>query len=196
MYESEVITKSLYESLLAAIPEKYSGQPPVDMNIDAAPAGHAPPPSTPAPPANVEYAELIYDFEPQQASDLKLRRGDKIQVSEKLSPDWWKGKVGSQEGVFPSNYVRLLSGSSQPQHQPHHEQIQQVAHHKQEQPPFPPPSTEYYQQLPPQEQQQQQQPQQPQHQHRHLKKFGKQLKDAAIFGAGATIGSDIVNSIF
>jgi len=28
------------------------------------------------------------------------------------------------------------------------------------------------------------------------KKFGKKLGNAAIFGAGATIGSDIVNSIF
>jgi hypothetical protein len=30
----------------------------------------------------------------------------------------------------------------------------------------------------------------------HGKKFGKKLGNAAIFGAGATIGSNIVNSIF
>lgn len=29
-----------------------------------------------------------------------------------------------------------------------------------------------------------------------LKKFGSKLGNAAIFGAGATIGSDLVNSIF
>lgn len=49
------------------------------------------------------------------------------------------------------------------------------------------------------EEQQQQQGQE----HPHLskveeggKKFGKKLGNAAIFGAGATIGSNIVNSIF
>lgn len=65
---------------------------------------------------------------------------------------------------------------------------------------YPPPSTGYYppqqyQQPPPQqatvvEQQGQSQS------HSHLKKFGGKLGNAAIFGAGATIGGDIVNSIF
>lgn len=70
---------------------------------------------------------------------------------------------------------------------------------------FPPPSTNYYSSQ--QQQQQQGYPQQgevptdengqPQHQvHPHLRKFGSKLGNAAIFGAGATIGSDIVNSIF
>lgn len=67
---------------------------------------------------------------------------------------------------------------------------------------FPPPSTNYYQN------QNQQQPQQYQNQQGqtivehnganqgHMRKFGGKLGNAAIFGAGATIGSDIVNSIF
>lgn len=69
---------------------------------------------------------------------------------------------------------------------------------------FPPPSTNYYQspqpmpmqpvQQLPQPQQEQQQP--PQQHHEHFRKFGSKLGNAAIFGAGATIGSDLVNSIF
>lgn len=67
--------------------------------------------------------------------------------------------------------------------------------------PFPPPSTNYYQQAPIDGQQIQQQNtqnslQQAGQNHPHLKKFGSKLGNAAIFGAGATIGSDIVNSIF
>lgn len=64
---------------------------------------------------------------------------------------------------------------------------------------YPPPSTNYYQPPPPQPQQVIQ-PVQEQQQGSlggdHLKKFGSKLGNAAIFGAGATIGSDIVNSIF
>ncbi|KAL7663786.1 SH3 domain-containing protein [[Candida] zeylanoides] len=66
--------------------------------------------------------------------------------------------------------------------------------------PYPPPAANYY---PPQQQPQPQQPQQyvvegqPQQQgHPHLRKFGGKLGNAAIFGAGATLGSDLVNSIF
>lgn len=70
---------------------------------------------------------------------------------------------------------------------------------------FPPPSSNYY---PPQQysqpQQQYSQPQQEQAPQEasqsnagsHMKKFGSKLGNAAIFGAGATIGSDIVNLIF
>lgn len=62
---------------------------------------------------------------------------------------------------------------------------------------YPPPLTNYYQQPPPQQiQEPQQQPQQEAHHGGHLKKFGSKLGNAAIFGAGATIGLDIVNSIF
>lgn len=76
----------------------------------------------------------------------------------------------------------------------------------QAQSPYPP-----YQSGPPQQQQQYQAPaQQQQYQqapqesgglkfssaHPHMSKFGSKLGDAAIFGAGATIGSEIVHSIF
>lgn len=67
---------------------------------------------------------------------------------------------------------------------------------------YPPPSTNYYQPPPPQQQPQQVQQVEVQPQssgvnaHPHLKKFGSKLGNAAIFGAGATIGSNVVNSIF
>lgn len=81
-------------------------------------------------------------------------------------------------------------------------QYQPPAQYQQQQPSyggysqFPPPSANYY---PPQQQQPQQAPQEAPQQHNgnnHLKKFGSKLGNAAIFGAGATIGSDIVNLIF
>lgn len=58
---------------------------------------------------------------------------------------------------------------------------------------FPPPSTNYYPQQQPAPEQQQQQLSGG---HEHLKKFGSKFGNAAIFGAGATLGGDLVNSIF
>lgn len=154
-----------------------------------------------------EYVEALYQFEPQQDGDLGLSPGDKIEVLEKPSNEWFKGKCNGKVGIFPSNYVKpAYSGSDRPSVPPPPQYEQRSdAGSKQQSAPYPPPSTNYYQQQPqqqqqqPQQQPQQQQQQQPQQEHHHgghLKKFGSKLGNAAIFGAGATMGSDLVNSIF
>lgn len=163
--------------------------------------------------SNVVLAEALYDYAPQQADDLALKTGDKITVLEKLSRDWWRGQVGSNTGVFPANYVRELGAAPPPV--PPLSSASMASSTSLSAPPYqekqslPPQQQQYYQQQPPQQyyQQQmqpmqQQQPQQvivqqeqPQKKSR-MHQFGSQLGQAAIFGAGATIGSDIVNSIF
>lgn len=60
---------------------------------------------------------------------------------------------------------------------------------------FPPPSANYYQPPPQQAQPMQAAPDEPQ-KDSHLKKFGSKFGNAAIFGAGATLGGDIINSTF
>ncbi|CCD23624.1 Pin3p NDAI_0B05920 [Naumovozyma dairenensis CBS 421] len=214
--ESNVISEETFNQINNQLPQRYD------------PNGSRESVSSQAP--TLEYVEAIYPFEPQQEGDLALKAGDKIQVIEKPSPEWFKGKCNGQVGIFPSNYVRpAFSGTSQPSKTrltPGPPQYQasvetQSIHSSSNvsyQPPFPPASTNYYQQpaqqpqaqyIPPpqpvqqvqqqvQQQPQQQQPQQQHHHHtgEHLKKFGSKLGNAAIFGAGATIGSDIVNSIF
>lgn len=169
---------------------------------------------------NNEIVEALYAFQPQQDGDLALKPGDKIEILEKLSPEWYKGKCNGQVGVFPSNYVKSVdtkdvekrSSSATPvanlpqyaAYTPPGQQMQ-VQQPVQQQSPFPPQFTGYYQQpvqQQPMQQYPQQQPQeQPQEQSSHqgsaaFKKFGSKLGNAAIFGAGATIGSDLVNSIF
>lgn len=170
-----------------------------------------------------EMAEAMYHFQPSGPTDLPLYPGQRIQIVEKLNQDWWRGRdvQSNQEGIFPANYVRILSpsgpqssapppsyGSSSYQYAPPPQQQQQYPPQSQQQ--FPPPSVGYYQQPPAtqappqqvvvqQQQPEQQQQQQPQHHNAvadGAKKFGSKLGNAAIFGAGATIGSNIVNSIF
>lgn len=215
--ESNVINETSYRDILGMLPERYE-----------------PPRSTPTVPSSQsEFVEAIYAFQAQQDGDLNLQVGDKIEVLEKPSPEWYKGRCNGRVGMFPSNYVKpAFSGSNASLERPNvpappEYQSQQIvpqatntsANSNYSQPPFPPPSTAYYQ-GPPQQYQPQQQYQQQYYQGQQatpqpapaapaaqqgtgsshtgaaFKKFGGKLGNAAIFGAGATIGSDIVNSIF
>lgn len=136
-----------------------------------------------------EYVEAIYQFDPQQAGDLALHVGDIVEVLEKPSAEWYKGRLHGHEGMFPSNYTKPSDGKK------HHSIF---GSHKQAA--AAPPQPVVVQQPPPQPVVvQQQAPAKQHHEHHvgaHLKSFGSKLGNAAIFGAGATMGSDIVNSIF
>ncbi|KAG7736999.1 hypothetical protein KL912_003955 [Ogataea haglerorum] len=136
-------------------------------------------------PSPAEYAEALYDYKPQQPEDVELKAGDKITVIDKLSTSWWKGTVRGKTGMFPANYVRLVGLAPTPAATPQPYQQQPI-------------SPMYVPQQQPQEYTPMtvaEQPQGGQH-NAMLKKFGSKLGNAAIFGAGATIGSDLVNSIF
>ncbi|GMC45892.1 unnamed protein product [Saccharomyces cerevisiae] len=169
--ESNVISNDVYDQINKSLPAKWD---PANAPRNAS-------------PASLEYVEALYQFDPQQDGDL---------------------------GLKPANYVKpAFSGSNGPSNLPpppqyKAQELQQIptqnsAASSYQQQPFPPPSTNYYQQpqqqpqqAPPPQQQQQQQQQHHQSSHSHLKSFGSKLGNAAIFGAGASIGSDIVNNIF
>lgn len=201
-------------------------QPVAHAAPQALPEVVAPPQAPPrdTKPAPVGYCKALYPYNPAETDDLALAKDDKIAVLEHLSEDWWKGykqQDPSRVGVFPSNYVNLISqqefetrkpvpapgekASYEPQQYseeyapPKYDPYQASPQPIQQQPSYggyaqyPPQPTNYYQQP------QQQQPQTVVEQslgQSHLRKFGGKLGNAAIFGAGATIGSDIVNSIF
>lgn len=191
--ESNVITEDVYNNILDQIPIKYDA----NRSRESVSSG-----------GQKEYVEALYEFEPQQGGDLHIRPGDKIEILEKPSPEWYKGRCNGQTGMFPSNYVKpIVSDSSAmvsfqpPQYEPKKEAYSpqpqyQAPPPQQYQQPFPPASTGYYQQPAPQQQAVVQQEQPQSTGSSHMKKFGSKLGNAAIFGAGATIGSDIVNSIF
>ncbi|ODQ77541.1 hypothetical protein BABINDRAFT_41597 [Babjeviella inositovora NRRL Y-12698] len=237
LQEEGVITDALYQHLVESLPQKYTkGMAPQGVKAASTVIAKvlvsdktsqelseklsttsisepAAPPAQKAGDAVISYCEVLYDYEPQQPDDLRLRRGDKIAVLEHLSEDWWRGKVSSssQEGVFPSSYVKMLSDSTSPakvaapllqyQNNQYTPPPQQFQGYQQQQPYYPP---QQYQQPPPQQYQQPlpqqvvvEQPAQQEGSHNGaFKRFGSKLGNAAIFGAGATIGGDIVNSIF
>ncbi|XP_030850120.1 intersectin-1-like [Strongylocentrotus purpuratus] len=52
-----------------------------------------------------EYVAL-YTYSSDEPSDLAFDAGERITVTKK-DGEWWTGKVGSREGIFPSNYVQM-----------------------------------------------------------------------------------------
>ena len=52
--------------------------------------------------------QAIFDCEPEESDELRLRKGDIITVLEKTSENWWKGSCNGQEGLFPVSYVKDL----------------------------------------------------------------------------------------
>lgn len=194
-----MITEGVYKELLSKLPDGHNSSSP-----------HPPPPPV------LEYVEALYNFEPQQDGDLGFKAGDKIQVLEKPSAEWYRGRLGNDEGMFPSNYVKPASPSSltskhlaPPSYEQQRISPQATVQSQQsyQQPPMgyaaPPPQPMAYAPAPaqpvyqaPPQQVVVEQPQQQHSSHSGLKSFGSKLGNAAIFGAGATIGSDIVNSIF
>ncbi|KKF94288.1 [PSI+] inducibility protein 3 [Ceratocystis platani] len=189
--------------------------PEVPATRDAAPPAAPPPSGRPV----LSTARALYMYVGGgDARDLAFNKDDRIDVYEHMNPDWWMGRnqrTGA-EGIFPANYVLVEEQKApipgpgfygqQPMYAP-----QPYGYHQ--------PQQSYYPPQQPHQQQAQPGPAAPASNDANPmvavsegnkneggggmskleeggKKFGKKLGNAAIFGAGATIGSNIVNSIF
>jgi hypothetical protein len=122
----------------------------------------------------------MYQYNAQDAGDLALMPNDKIVVTEYMNNEWWKGRNErtGHEGIFPASYVRREEKAMIPG------------------PPMTPQPSNYGNVPLDVSNGAASQPQQPGKGQEAGKKFGKKLGNAAIFGAGATIGGKIVNGIF
>ncbi|KAL6712291.1 protein that induces appearance of [PIN+] prion when overproduced [Coniothyrium glycines] len=154
-----------------------------DSVANAAPPAYPSVPATPAGPPVLAYASAMYQYNAQDAGDLALMPNDKVVVTEYMNNEWWKGRNErtGMEGIFPASYVRKDEKSMVPAGVPS----------------APAPSN--YGNMPldiSNGAQAPQTPHEPTKMEQNGKKFGKKLGNAAIFGAGATIGGNIVNSIF
>lgn len=51
-----------------------------------------------------------FTFEADQPGDLGFKKGDVITIIKKTDSetDWWTGRIGDKEGIFPSNYVEAI----------------------------------------------------------------------------------------
>lgn len=141
-----------------------------------------PPPAYASGPQLLGLASALYAYTPTDAGDLALQQNDRIQVLEHMNTDWWRGRNERTglEGIFPRSYVNVVDEKNRP---------------------YTTPTTEYgnmpltmvqsgSSSMGPLEGRKVSKLEE------NGKKFGKKMGNAAIFGAGATIGSNIVNGIF
>jgi hypothetical protein len=146
-----------------------------DANPSPAPPAY---PVAPAPPTAppLTYATALYAYTASDAGDLALQANDRVAVTEYMNAEWWKGRNErtKQEGIFPRNYVKVEEKITEP----------------------PAPTNYGNMPLDVSNGAGSAEPGKPGKGQEMGKKFGKKLGNAAVFGAGATIGSNIVNSIF
>ncbi|KAF2837494.1 DUF500-domain-containing protein [Patellaria atrata CBS 101060] len=51
-----------------------------------------------------------FTFDPDQPGDLGFKKGEIITILKRTDneTDWWTGRIGDREGIFPSNYVETV----------------------------------------------------------------------------------------
>ncbi|KZF20987.1 DUF500-domain-containing protein [Xylona heveae TC161] len=61
-------------------------------------------------PTGPNQAVALYTFDADQPGDLGFKKGDIITIVKRTDKesDWWTGRIGGREGIFPSNYVELV----------------------------------------------------------------------------------------
>ncbi|GAO14848.1 hypothetical protein UVI_02005750 [Ustilaginoidea virens] len=149
------------------------------------------------------HVRALYRYVASDNRDVSFDKDDKIVVYEYMNQDWWMGQNTrtQQEGIFPRNYVLVehKEEKSAPYAGPYSQP--QYGYPPPGQGP-PPQQNPYNSNVPPMAVAQGGQGAAEGQQgdgnkvNEYGKKFGKKLGNAAIFGAGATLGGNLVNSIF
>ncbi|UJR13852.1 hypothetical protein I4U23_000862 [Adineta vaga] len=50
-----------------------------------------------------------YDYNPQTSLELHLKKGEKVILLRKLDQNWYEGRVNHIEGIFPGDYVEIIT---------------------------------------------------------------------------------------
>lgn len=58
-----------------------------------------------------EYCKVKFAYEAKNEDELSLKEGERVQILSKDTgePGWWRGEVGGRDGVFPNNFVTVVT---------------------------------------------------------------------------------------
>ena len=143
----------------------------------------APPayPNNPIPPAlgpaPIARATALYAYSPTDTGDLALMPEDRVAIAEFMNADWAKGKNErtGMDGIFPRSYVSIIDEKNNPGSSYGNMPLAVSQTGGNGNGSLTTGNSKFDE---------------------NGKKFGKKLGNAAIFGAGASIGANIVNGIF
>ncbi|GAM88495.1 hypothetical protein ANO11243_065280 [Dothideomycetidae sp. 11243] len=166
----------LTDNNLAPWQRQQQQQQPSPVPSPAPPPSYGQPPPSTMPPLCAAIA--LYGYKGEDEGDLTLQPNDFIEVTEYMNAEWWKGRSTrtGAVGIFPRSYVRV----EEQKHFPPQQEQQQSGYGN-----MPLETSGMGNGTGPV----------PSKNQEMGKKFGKKLGNAAIFGAGASIGSHIVNGI-
>ncbi|BGP18863.1 hypothetical protein JCM10213_003518 [Rhodosporidiobolus nylandii] len=93
-------------SAVSAVPTPVSPAP-VYTAPPAAPAATRPPPPAAPQARGIGHAVALYDYDATQPEDLPFKEGERVEILEVVSDDWYRGALNGKEGIFPSSYVQM-----------------------------------------------------------------------------------------
>ncbi|CAD5207977.1 unnamed protein product [Bursaphelenchus xylophilus] len=72
--------------------------------------------STSSTSSTKEYGRVLYDYPAEHPDELELKEGDVVVVLNKKTADegWYEGEINGRKGVFPENYIKLMSSNERP----------------------------------------------------------------------------------
>uniref|UniRef100_A0A1I7UL97 Signal transducing adapter molecule 1 n=1 Tax=Caenorhabditis tropicalis TaxID=1561998 RepID=A0A1I7UL97_9PELO len=101
--EEEAIAKAIAASLADAEKQEKAKK---SNSSSMYPSTKATSPATQVNSNSVERkVRALYDFEAAESNELSFISGDIITVMDESNPHWWTGRIGTQQGLFPSSFV-------------------------------------------------------------------------------------------
>ncbi len=52
---------------------------------------------------------VLFSYAPTHEDELELKLNDVIEFIGEVEDGWWRGQLGAKSGVFPSNFVEVIS---------------------------------------------------------------------------------------
>ena len=59
--------------------------------------------------SNTRLGRVKYNFESQTEIELNLRAGEIVNIRKQVDDNWFDGYIGNRRGIFPIDYVEILS---------------------------------------------------------------------------------------